>query len=321
MGSDGKASLRAPLTVRMEGPAADRHRILLQDLVLFGQHLQTAIDRVARLLTGQRASVQAGRPPPAIKTACSLEVVELRGGSVTMVCDLPAQSQPTLFYDLGEEALARFVQGVEVLARGQDAMPKGFDAGVLLALRESGKLLDHGIDRISFEFETRGRRSASCYTRLVHERVVARIQAPVENRRTLEGRLLMGDLKETGRRCRVHPPVGKPVECVFGEVQKDAVLAALTRYVRLVGEATEAEGEIRLFRIEDLEVLNRDETEGITEGTETFFDASTSLQALAAQQGVAPVADFEALLGDFWPPEETADQFIATVREWRHEPE
>jgi len=40
---------------------------------------------------------------------------------------------------------------------------------------------------------------------------------------------------------------------------------------------------------------------------------------LAAEQGVTPIADFDALLGDFWPEEESADEFIAAVREWRRE--
>lgn len=44
---------------------------------------------------------------------------------------------------------------------------------------------------------------------------------------------------------------------------------------------------------------------------------SRSLKTLAALQGVKPVKDFNDLLGDFWPEEETADEFIAAVREWR----
>lgn len=47
-----------------------------------------------------------------------------------------------------------------------------------------------------------------------------------------------------------------------------------------------------------------------------FFDL-TDLNTLAARQGVRPVTDFEALLGDFWPEDEGIDDFIAAVREWR----
>ena len=43
------------------------------------------------------------------------------------------------------------------------------------------------------------------------------------------------------------------------------------------------------------------------------------LRTLAAEQGVQPVTTFEDLLGDFWPEDETADEFVATVRRWRCE--
>jgi len=43
------------------------------------------------------------------------------------------------------------------------------------------------------------------------------------------------------------------------------------------------------------------------------------LEALARAQGAPLAARFEDLLGDFWPEDETADEFIATLREWRRE--
>jgi hypothetical protein len=43
------------------------------------------------------------------------------------------------------------------------------------------------------------------------------------------------------------------------------------------------------------------------------------LLALAESQGVKPVEDFEDLLGDFWPVEETCDEFIAWLREGRRD--
>jgi hypothetical protein len=43
------------------------------------------------------------------------------------------------------------------------------------------------------------------------------------------------------------------------------------------------------------------------------------LDTLAREQGVGPVVNFDDLLGDFWPEDETADEFIAAVRRWRRE--
>ena len=45
----------------------------------------------------------------------------------------------------------------------------------------------------------------------------------------------------------------------------------------------------------------------------------TDIEQLAVEQGVCPVTDFESLLGDFWPEDESADEFIAQVRAWRRE--
>ncbi len=46
----------------------------------------------------------------------------------------------------------------------------------------------------------------------------------------------------------------------------------------------------------------------------------TSIEALAKQQGVKPL-DFDSLRAkaDFWPEDESIDDFIATVRRWRDE--
>jgi hypothetical protein len=46
---------------------------------------------------------------------------------------------------------------------------------------------------------------------------------------------------------------------------------------------------------------------------------SLSFEELAAQQGVAPVDDFEALLGARLSEDESAEEFSASLREWRRE--
>jgi hypothetical protein len=42
-------------------------------------------------------------------------------------------------------------------------------------------------------------------------------------------------------------------------------------------------------------------------------------QELAAEQGVKPVEDFDALLGDFWPEDESVDEFLEEVYRLRDE--
>jgi hypothetical protein len=60
----------------------------------------------------------------------------------------------------------------------------------------------------------------------------------------------------------------------------------------------------------------RDDEKG--HGTQDFY-THISLEELAERQGVKPVIDPSALAGDFWPEDETAEEFIATLRQWRNE--
>ena len=54
-----------------------------------------------------------------------------------------------------------------------------------------------------------------------------------------------------------------------------------------------------------------------TPASADFWHGST-MEALIEQQGVHPVIDFDALLGG-WPENETVDEFIAAVHQWRQQ--
>jgi hypothetical protein len=40
---------------------------------------------------------------------------------------------------------------------------------------------------------------------------------------------------------------------------------------------------------------------------------------LAAKQGVKPVTDPRELIGDFWPEEESVDEFLAARQRWQQQ--
>ena len=52
---------------------------------------------------------------------------------------------------------------------------------------------------------------------------------------------------------------------------------------------------------------------------EMVQQAREKILRLAEQQGIKPVQNFDDLLGDFWPEDESIDEFVATVRAWRDE--
>ncbi len=48
------------------------------------------------------------------------------------------------------------------------------------------------------------------------------------------------------------------------------------------------------------------------------FDPAKRIEQFAAEQGTRPL-NFEEMLGDFWPKEESTDEFLVTLWEWRRE--
>ena len=49
------------------------------------------------------------------------------------------------------------------------------------------------------------------------------------------------------------------------------------------------------------------------------FDALPDLDALAAAQGIQPIENIDDLVADFWPEDESVEDFIASAMEGRHE--
>lgn len=50
-----------------------------------------------------------------------------------------------------------------------------------------------------------------------------------------------------------------------------------------------------------------------------FIDWRINLDSLSAQQGIQQSTSIEGLKGDFWPADEDLEEFVATLRQWRHE--
>ncbi len=319
--ADVSVRLRLPLTIHFEGPGVARHTLLLRDFLLFGKEIQTALDRVARILQGYTESVQPGRRLADTERACSLEVVSFRGGgSATLTLDLPPLKQAVLptYTDVGEEALRTLVAGFDELSEDVTELPAGYDDGVLLALREAGKTFERGIERVSFSLGQRRTPKVHVFDRTTVTRIVRRIRTPIQNQKSVEGRLLMADFRESNLRCRVHPAIGPPVLCEFDESTRGAVLGGLTHIVRIVGEATEVEGEIQSLRIQDIELLDS-EGSGEPFGLEItrFSDKFPTLDELAEDRQVPAIGDLLALAEGVWPPEDDVDEFIRSVRKWR----
>jgi hypothetical protein len=294
------------LTIRTHGPAVERGRIAADDLALLLRVTQAAVERIALVLLGDQG-VRRGRRPAEVERLTRLEVVEMGRGSVTVQLELQRDQLALPEMDLGECAVQAFVRGIGWL-EAREEVPPSWDPGVLMALRELSPVFRRGIESIDIGVSggERGRLSESSVVRI--GRIVTHT---VTNVRTVEGRLLMADFKESGPRCRVHPPVGPPIECTFDEAHRQAVLDALTRYVRVTGEAElePTTGRIKQLVIADIEVIRWNGGEEIT----YEFWELPGIDELARIQNVRPVERPEDLIAPIWESAEELERFLADV--------
>ena len=106
--------------------------------------------------------------------------------------------------------------------------------------------------------------------------------------------------------------------------QDGGFIATVPGHPHIVGKGETEEAALEDARIaleSTPEAADAETTNGaeVPEGTPGSFDSRLGLEAIASEQGVEPADDFDALLGDFWPDDEGANEFVATLREWRRD--
>lgn len=295
--------------IKLEGPDVKPGRVRLEDFLRLGQEMLRAVERVALVLQGSADSQKVGRRPQDIHAAVSLDLVEITHGSPSAVIRFERSPSQTIVpdMDLGLQAFEKFVQGLSAVTSDGESYPPGYDAGVLLAIRDAGRLFDRGVDRIEFSLEQRAQPLRAQYNREGYAKVQKRIVGRQINKRVIEGRLVMVDFKERGSRLRVHPSSGDPVICLFDDSRRDEVFRNILHFVRVTGEAKEdpTSNKIVSITISDIERIEAKEdqaTEMLPSGAPLPGDfwQAMSFEELAAAQGVGPLTNIDALIGT-WP--------------------
>jgi len=73
--------------------------------------------------------------------------------------------------------------------------------------------------------------------------------------------------------------------------------------------------------VAELNRQHRDSPDGRRASARYAASGHPSVEQLMAEQGTGPVTDVSALHGDFWPEEESIEDFLETLHEWRgHRP-
>jgi hypothetical protein len=263
-----------------------------------------AVTRLAFGLRGE-TTVRPGRAPREIAELTRLEIVGLHDGSTVLAFDLAEHERPLGELDLGIQALGVFEAGLVAIVRGRNP-PEPWDGGVAEAASRLIHVFDKGVDEIEV-----GAPGAAPNQRAVLTRGTRFVRQPVQagerQHVEIEGRLLMADFGKARDAARIHRPLGPPVSCTFGPELESTVLRLLRRYVRAAGWSEHDDrGQIRMLELESLE--DAEPTPG-----RTFWDLPT-LDELAEEQGIEPVARIEDLAGGFWPEDESIDDFLAAIR-------
>jgi hypothetical protein len=70
--------------------------------------------------------------------------------------------------------------------------------------------------------------------------------------------------------------------------------------------------------VAELNRQHRDSAPGDNPASVPYAPAGhPSVEQLMAEQGTGPITDVSVLHGDFWPEEESIEDFLDTLHEWR----
>jgi hypothetical protein len=319
--------INAYITIRVEGPEIQARRMRLDDFLRIGGEFSTAAKRVALVLQAAKSSTP-GRRRDDFYESLSLDLIAFTEGSPAAVAHLERSFGQQLMpgVDLGDNAYRALLQGLEAISDATVAWPEGFDVGVVLAINDLAKTFKRGVNRVTFTLNHRTRPVTAILDESKCAKIKSRLAKPESEIISVEGRLMMVDLKETRPRFRIDRSFGTSVTCDFGDGMESKIAEFLKSYVRVQGRAEyNAEKEITKFHVLSIERVDEGDTQDLLLASpytsrvdRDAFWKSKSVEELAEEQGLLGVPQFEKLLGG-WPEDELNDEFENAYVRWRQE--
>lgn len=303
--------------IKVAGPKVSAARMPLSAFIALCESFQALARRIAKVQAGYADSRTPGPAPEELEQALALDIVGLTHGSPCAVVELERSASfvPCLDgLDPGLTAYKAMAEGLSSNFGADEALPPGFDPGVLMELRDLGAAFDRGIARIdiSCRLDGGGLRASGSYTPEKREAVRAAIVRPAPSLRSIEGRLVMADFGDDKHKFRIEPPFGDPIICSFDPELKDEVLENILRFVRVRGAVApeRSAGRFGTMSIVDIEPLSSmlGMPEAAARSPEEDFWRFKSLDELSKEQAVPSGLKFEDYLGG-WPEDEVHDGF------------
>ncbi len=304
------------LTLTLDGPLVEEHRLPLSELLRVGKHLRDSLRDVAIVLTHHGPSGTAGRSKKVIEDSVDLRIVAApRAGSFTLDLEAPPEGAPEqveLSEDMGsglsERAVEAFVEGLGSLSDESDALPDGFDRGVLRSIVPFRIALRKGLTEIDLKATARGASHRAQITAAKVDIVERLIQRPVTASAAAEGVLQMVDFGSL--EFRIDRPPLPSVAVRFAEQHRDAVHSAVRQFVRVagVGEFQPESHEPSRIWASTIEVLY----EALELDIGAFW-RERAVQDLAEEQGATEYALPDDLDADPWRDDREAAALIEAI--------
>jgi hypothetical protein len=305
------------LTLKLDGPLVEEHRLPLSELLRVGKQLRDSLRDVAIVLLHDGPSGKAGRSKKAIEKSVDLRVVASpRPGSFTLELEAPPEAPPTheqLDVDgepgLPDRAIIAFLDGLDELNEEAEQLPTGFDRGVLRAIVPFRTALRKGLSEIDLSATNGAERHEAKITAEKVQTAARLIKKPVRAEAAVEGVLQMVDFGSL--EFRIDRPPLASVSVYFEEKYRDLVHDAVRQYVRVAGEGqfepdSNEPSKVWATRIEVLyETLELDVN---------AFWRERAVEELASEQGAREYVLPEAIESDPWRDDVEAAALIEAIR-------
>ncbi len=297
------------LRVRLEGEEAELGRVAASDFARLLLGTQSAIQRAAGHVIG-RALRETGRPGKIIEDSTRLRLVAIERGSVVAVLEAPERPAEPDSLDVSDRGLGDLAidKALSTAAGDERDLPDVAEAFVRIA-DEVG--IGRRYDAVVFEHQEEGRtRSARIDPESVERLVAAAQRPPTAREDALVGVLVEADFESFTARLR--GPGGSRTQVQFTPELADEIKQALREPARLRGEVRYDPKTSEARAVELREIVRGDQLAlGLEPGD---FWATRTVAEIAAELGIAPIGDVEALR-DNEATDDDVDRILAALEQ------
>ncbi len=308
---------RTRLKILVKGEAVKERRMALKDFILIAENVQKAITNVAESLTEENLKegdlIKVKRN---VIESCQLDIINVFSGSFGIELGLrQLEINPTLFPDIGEEALQLFLNGVKLLNEKENVRPKGFNEKVLKNVRDLGRVFKKGINEIEFMGQIRTRRTETKLTQATTQKIEAMMQkSEIEEENELIGIVWEADWKD--HTAELYTNLGNKVIVKFSEDFDEKIKQAARKRVKLSGKIKFENDLPKEIKLKEIELVSE---EGAFKNSKI-----ASLQEPSEQKAkqdpflnANPISNFSFF--DDFPSDWDVDDFVSTVYQMREE--